>query len=65
MFQEDLIDDLTTQVQMLEQTKLKLEMSITSLKKEHRTESAQKVRIDFQWSDEMLTQWLVVTLCYL
>jgi hypothetical protein len=32
-------------VQMLEQTKLKLEMSITSLKKEHRNECTQKVKL--------------------
>ncbi len=38
-----MIEDLTLQVQMLEQTKLKLEMSMTALKKEHRVECSQKV----------------------
>jgi hypothetical protein len=44
LFQEDVIDDLTSQVQMLEQMKLNLELSITAMKKDHRVECAQKVK---------------------
>ena len=36
------MDDLASQVQMLEQSKAKLEMSMTALKKEHRRELGMK-----------------------
>ena len=42
ILQEDELDDLASQVQMLEQSKAKLEMSMTALKKEHRRELGMK-----------------------
>ena len=43
VFQEEEIDDLAGQVQLLEQSKLKLEMSMAAMKKEHRREVSVKV----------------------
>ena len=43
IFQEEEIDDLAGQVQLLEQSKLKLEMSMAAMKKEHRREVSVKV----------------------
>ena len=40
--QEEELDDLAGQVQMLEQAKTKLEMSIAAMKKEHRRELSAK-----------------------
>jgi hypothetical protein len=42
-FQEEEIDDLAGQVQLLEQSKIKLEMSMAATKKEHRRELSLKV----------------------
>ncbi len=42
--QEEEIDDLAGQVQLLEQSKIKLEMSMAATKKEHRREMSLKVR---------------------
>ena len=41
-FQEEELDDLAGQVQMLEQSKTKLEMSMAAMKKEHRREVSGK-----------------------
>ncbi len=41
-FQEDELDDLASQVQLLEQSKAKLESSLSSLRKEHRREMSEK-----------------------
>ena len=38
LLQEEELDDLAGQVQMLEQAKTKLEMSMAAMKKEHRRE---------------------------
>jgi len=43
LIKEEEIDDLASQVQLLEQSKIKLEMAMASLKKEHRREMALKV----------------------
>lgn len=40
--QEEELDDLTGQVQLLEQTKLRLEMNLENLRKEHRKELSQR-----------------------
>ena len=40
--QEEELDDLASQVQMLEQSKTKLEMSMAAMKKEHRRELGMK-----------------------
>ena len=41
---EEEIDDLAGQVQLLEQSRIKLEMSMAAMKKEHRRELSIKVR---------------------
>ena len=42
VLQEEELDDLASQVQMLEQSKTKLEMSMAAMKKEHRRELGMK-----------------------
>ncbi len=42
-----MIDDLSGQVQMLEQSKIKLEMSTAAMLKEHKRELASKVQLTF------------------
>ena len=44
LLQEEEIDDLAGQVQLLEQSRIKLEMSMAAMKKEHRRELSIKVR---------------------
>ena len=44
LLQEEEIDDLAGQVQLLEQSRIKLEMSMAAMKKERRRELSIKVR---------------------